>query len=80
MIDRSSGGISLPGRIGTWYVIDETVHLGRTVFLVEHETFGDETEALAVLEDGTVVCDGIYDCWLAHLDEADFLWSERGGA
>jgi hypothetical protein len=69
--NRKSDNISLPGRIGAWYVIDETVYLGRKVFLLEHEEFGDETEALVVLSDGTIVCDEIYDAWLEHLDESD---------
>ncbi len=71
VINRNSDNIKLTGRIGTWYVVDETIYLGRKVFLLEHEEYGDETEALAVLEDGRVVCDEIYDNWLGHLDEAD---------
>jgi hypothetical protein len=70
-LNRKSDNIKLPDRIGTWYVIDETVHLGRRVFLLQHEQLGDETEALAVLEDGRIICEEIYDDWLGHLDEAD---------
>jgi hypothetical protein len=70
-LNRHSDGIKLSGHRGTWYVIDEAVHNGRHVFLVQHEQLGDETEALAVLEDGTIICDEIYDDWLGHLDDLE---------
>ena len=54
---------------GKWYVIDETDYHGQKVFLLEHETYGDETEHLAVNENGIVLVDEIYDDWIGALDE-----------
>ena len=69
MITRNSNGIELNTHIGTWSVIDETIHNGKTVFLLEHEKYGDETEYLAVDEHGNIIADEIYDDWLGHLED-----------
>jgi hypothetical protein len=71
MITRKSDHIKIEGRTGRWYVIDETVWKRQRLYLLEHETYGDESEALAVTETGKVVCDEIYDDWLEHLEDLD---------
>ena len=81
-ITRKSDGIKLNGYRGKWYVIDETIWQGHTIYLVEHETYGDETAALAVTTSGEVICDEIYDAWLECLDDLDpnqfnWDWEER---
>ena len=68
-ITINTDAISLDGYTDTWYVVDETDYHGQKVFLLEHEVFGDETEHLAVNENGTVLVDEIYDNWIAALDE-----------
>lgn len=54
-------GIKIPGYIGTWYVIDESVWNGRKVFLLEHEEYGDETEHLIVDDDMDLVLDDVWN-------------------
>lgn len=53
-ITNKSEGIKIEGYRGKWYVIDDTIYNGRKWFLLEHETYGDETEALIVDQFGNV--------------------------
>lgn len=52
--------IKIEGHVGTWYVIDESEWDGEKVFLLEHETYGDETACLIVNEDLKVI---LKDVW-----------------
>ena len=40
--------IKIDGHRGTWYIIDQTTYKGQKVFLLEHETYGDEAPAIIV--------------------------------
>jgi len=60
-ITANTDGISVKGHIGTWYVVNETVHNGNTVFLLEHEEHGDEAPGIAVDADCNIICEDIYD-------------------
>lgn len=42
--------IELEGIDGTWYVIDESIHKGENVYLLENEIWGDETPGIIVNE------------------------------
>ena len=72
MIDHNSENISIEGHWGTWYVIEEqhTAQHG-TLFLLEHETYGDDAACLIVDETGEVIVDEVwngfrdYEEWLA---------------
>ena len=71
-------GIKVEGHRGTWYVIDasDCQILKHTVFLLEHEQFGDEAAGLIVDEDFRVVLDDVWNGFedLAEsLDEWDWL-------
>ena len=57
------GGIKIKGHRGTWYVIDaaDCPILKHTVFLLEHEQFGDEAAGLIVDEDFRVVLDDVWN-------------------
>jgi len=70
-ITRNTDNIRVEGRIGTWYVIDETYHRGCKIFLLEHEIYGDEAACIAVDKNGKVVCEDIYDDFPDCLDCAE---------
>ena len=54
-------GIAVDGHNGTWYVINELVHNGKTYRLLEHEQHGDEALCIAIDEDGKLVMQDISD-------------------
>jgi hypothetical protein len=66
-ITSDTGGITVKGHVGKWYVINETTHDGRKVFLLEHESYGDDAACIAVDANGNIVCEDKYD------DFHDFL-------
>lgn len=53
--------IKIKGHIGTWYVIDETEWKGERVFLLEHETFGDEAACLIVNEKLEIILENVWN-------------------
>lgn len=53
--------IKIEGHIGTWYVIDETEWKGKRVFLLEHETFGDEAACLIVNEKLEIILEDVWN-------------------
>jgi len=67
-ITTNTDGISIKGHIGTWYVIDETFHNGKAIFLLEHEEHGDEVPGIAVDVKCNIVCEDIYDDFPKCLD------------
>lgn len=54
-------GIKVAGHTGTWYVIDEGFYLGRKIFLLEHEQYGDDAAALIIDQDGYIIMDDVYN-------------------
>jgi len=48
-------GVKIKGFIGTWYSIDTTQYKGKTVYLMEHETYGDEAESLIIDEQNNII-------------------------
>lgn len=56
-------GIKIEGYRGKWYVIDAAKcdQLNMTVFLLEHETFGDETEHLITDDDFKLVLEDVWN-------------------
>lgn len=83
MISSDSGHIRVDGHRGTWYVIDEGWYqltpdidgqprtIRAHVFLLEHETYGDEAAAVIVNEDGTLLLE---DVWNGFDDLEDSGW------
>lgn len=61
MITDKSEHITIDGYIGKWYVIDTTYHKGKKLFLLEHETYGDEAADLLVDEEGNVILDDVWN-------------------
>ena len=74
-------GIVINGHRGTWHVIDHTTcdRYG-DVYLLEHETYGDEAAELIVTSDYTVIVD---DVWNGFDDLWEFIdmveWAESAG-
>ena len=56
-------GIKVAGHRGRWYVIDEAEYDGRTLYMVESETYGDEAASLIIDEDFNLVADEIWNGW-----------------
>ena len=54
-------GIRIKGHRGTWYVIDEHFYMGEKVYLLEHETYGDEAAHLIVNEKLEVILDDVWN-------------------
>ena len=54
-------GIKIKGYLGKWYVIGETYFKSQRVYLLEHETYGDEAACLIVDDKLNVVLDDVYN-------------------
>jgi len=67
-ITSNTDGITVEGHSGTWYVINEAVHNGKNIFLLEHEEHGDDAPGIAVDVDCNIVCEDIYDDFPECLD------------
>lgn len=69
-------GIKVEGHRGTWYVIDEAEYEGRTLYLLEHETYGDEAASIIIDSDGEVVLEDVWNGWLDYEEATDCGWVE----
>lgn len=54
-------GIKVEGHRGTWYVIDEKEYEGKTLYLLEHETYGDEAVCIIIDEDRNLVMSDVWN-------------------
>jgi hypothetical protein len=63
-------GIRVEGHCGTWYVIAEEVYDGKTLYLLEHEQYGDEAACVIVDDEGNLVLD---DVWNGFEDYEDCI-------
>ena len=46
---------------GTWYEVDTTIILGRKLYLMEHETYGDEAANIIIDEDNKLVMSDVWN-------------------
>jgi hypothetical protein len=53
--------IKVEGHRGTWYVVDELVKFGQLYYLLEHNTYGEEANWVAINEAGELVMEDITD-------------------
>lgn len=60
--------IKIEGHVGTWYVIDETEWKGEKVYLLEHETYGDEAACLIVDNKLNIILEDVWN----GLEELDY--------
>lgn len=61
--------IRVAGHKGTWYVIDKTEWEGENVYLLEHETYGDETACIIVNENLDLVMEDVWN----GFDDLEFV-------
>lgn len=54
-------GIKIVGYRGKWYVIAESYYRGEKVYLLEHETYGDETASIIVNSNLKVIKDNVFN-------------------
>lgn len=54
-------GIKIKGYIGKWYVIGCSHYKGKEVYLLEHETYGDEAASLIVDGELNVLLDDVWN-------------------
>ena len=54
-------GIKIEGHVGKWHVIDEGEFRGEKVFLLEHDTYGDEAACLIVNEKKEIILDDVWN-------------------
>ena len=66
--------IKIYGHYGTWHVINEMEIDGEMLYLLEHETYGDEATGLIVNDNLDIVCD---DVWNGFDDYYEQLGRER---
>jgi len=63
--------IKVEGHIGKWYVIDQGYFRGEKVYLLEHQTYGDEAACIIINKDKKIILEDVYD-GIAQ------LWMEYG--
>jgi hypothetical protein len=54
-------GIKIESHTGTWYVIDEIDFHDKVVFLLEHETYGEDANHLIVDGDLNILVENVTD-------------------
>lgn len=58
---RQTDGIKVEGHRGTWYVIDGVSRGGNMYYLLESEQYGEDTDYIAIDENGRLKFDEITD-------------------
>jgi hypothetical protein len=53
--------IKVEGHKGTWYIVDELTFNGQKYFLLEHETYGEDANWIAIDSKGKLVLEDITD-------------------
>lgn len=60
-VNMDTDGLAVSGHIGTWHTIDHAEVEGKTFYLMEHDTYGDEAACIIVDERGKLVLDQVYN-------------------
>ena len=60
-MNADTSGLTVAGHIGTWHTIDQHEVGGRSFYLMEHDTYGDEAACIIVDERGKLVLDDVYN-------------------
>lgn len=61
MSEEYKGEITVEGYAGTWYIIDNCIYDGKKVYLLEHETYGDDAACLIVDEDFNLIMEDVWN-------------------
>lgn len=70
-VTMETSGFNVPTYEGTWYAIDQMTIGDRTLFLMEHEEYGDETEHIIVDQNGVFVMGDIWNGFDDYLEAMD---------
>lgn len=74
LVGENTGGLKVPGHIGTWHTIGITEVSGQPFYLMEHDGFGDEAAAIIVDHQGSLILEDIWngfdDMTMEQLQEA----------
>ena len=70
MINKKDG-IKISGYRGTWGIIDSMIYHGIKYYLLEHETYGDETCYLLINSKGSVIAETLDDIETTIFDNLD---------
>lgn len=65
-VNMETSGLTVAGHIGTWHTIDHIEVDGHTFYLMEHDTYGDETACLVVDEKGRLSVSDVYNGFDEH--------------
>lgn len=60
-VTMETSGLSVPGHEGTWYAIDHLDFKDRTLYLMEHEEYGDEAAHIIVDQNGDLIQDEVWN-------------------
>lgn len=69
-------GIKVLGHYGKWYIIDETYFKGEKAYLLEHETYGDETGCLIVRTNLDILLEDVQN-GLSELKDESAIYKKR---
>ena len=64
--------IKVEGFVGTWYVIDTKTYFGTTLYLLEHEKYGDDTSSIIIDENYNVIHDEAWNGFLDYEESASY--------
>lgn len=53
--------IKISGHIGSWHIIGEKYFQGKKVYLLEHETYGEDAASLIIDTDLNVIMDDVWN-------------------
>jgi len=69
--------VKIERHIGTWYEINDITINGKSYYLMEHETYGEDAPCVAIREDGSLLLE---DIWNGIADIRDYLRDNPGKA
>lgn len=61
LVDENTDGLKVAGHVGSWHTIGKAEIMGQPFYLMEHDEFGDETAAIIVDSQGTLVLEDIWN-------------------
>jgi len=63
---------------GTWYEVDSTIILGRKLYLMEHEFYGDEAANIIIDENEKLVMSDVWNGFQDYIEatEDSITWTK----
>lgn len=63
---------------GTWYEVDNAIILGRKLFLMEHETYGNDAANIIIDESEKLVMDDVWNGFQDYIEatEDSITWTK----